>query len=86
VGGFLSNSGLPGNITSVGARSRQEIAEAVARSFDRLPRPRRPWEGPHRRLAIFDAAAVVLTHYQLDANHPRIRQGSFGSILPVSHE
>jgi len=57
---------------SVGAQSRQEIAEAVARSFDllrdRLPAPRRPWQGPHRRMAIFDAAAVVLTHYQLGAS------------------
>lgn len=56
---------------NVGAKSRQEIAEAVARSFgllrDRLPVPRKPWQGPHRRMAVFDAAAVVLTHYQLDA-------------------
>lgn len=57
---------------SVGAQSRQEIAEAVARSFDilrgRLPKPRRPWDGPCRRMALFDAAAVVLTHYQLGAS------------------
>lgn len=57
---------------SVGAQSRQEIAEAVGRTFDllrdRLPAPRRPWQGPHRRMAIFDAAAVVLTHYQLGAS------------------
>lgn len=57
---------------SVGAWTRQEIAEAVARSFellrDRLPTPRKPWEGPHRRMALFDAAAVVLTHYQLGAS------------------
>lgn len=58
--------------SSVGAQSRQEIAEAVARTFDllrdRLPAPRQPWQGPHRRMAMFDAAAVVLTHYQLGAS------------------
>jgi Holliday junction resolvasome RuvABC endonuclease subunit len=57
---------------SVGAQSRQEIAEAVARSLEilrgRLPKPRRPWEGPCRRMALFDAAAVVLTHYRLGAS------------------
>jgi Holliday junction resolvasome RuvABC endonuclease subunit len=54
---------------TVGAASRQEIAEAIARSFEslryRLPKPRRPWDGQPRRMAIFDAAAVVLTHFQL---------------------
>jgi Holliday junction resolvasome RuvABC endonuclease subunit len=57
---------------SVGAQSRQEIAEAIGRSFDvlrhRLPPARRPWEGPHRRMAIFDAAAAIMTHYQLEAS------------------
>jgi hypothetical protein len=57
---------------AVGAQSRQEVAEAVARSFEilrgRLPKPRRPWDGPCRRMALFDAAAVVLTHYQLGAS------------------
>jgi hypothetical protein len=57
---------------SVGAQSRHEIAEAVARAFEvlhhRLPAPRQPWQGPHRRMAIFDAASCVLTHYQLGAS------------------
>lgn len=54
----------------VGAGTRQEVAEAIVRSFEvlrhRLPRPRRAWEGQSRQLAIFDAAAVVLTHFHLD--------------------
>ncbi|HEX5182045.1 MAG TPA: hypothetical protein VFW19_02720 [Allosphingosinicella sp.] len=54
---------------SVGAASRQEIAETIARSFEslrhRLPKPRNRWEGQPRRMAIFDAAAVVLAHFQL---------------------
>ena len=56
---------------SVGARTRQEIAEAVARqipAFDhKLPRARKPWESESRRMALFCAAALVLTHYQLGA-------------------
>lgn len=56
---------------SVGAVTRQEIAEAVARqipAFDhKVPRPRRPWESEARSMALFCAAALVLTHYQLGA-------------------
>jgi hypothetical protein len=57
---------------NAGARSRDEIAAAVALHVDvlrpKLPRPRRPWECEDRRLAIFAAAALVLTHYRLDAD------------------
>ena len=57
---------------SVGARTRREIAEAVVRHIDafrhRLPNKRRPWEGEDRRMAIFAAAALVLTHYQLGSS------------------
>jgi hypothetical protein len=51
----------------VKARTRQEIAEAVARTVPalshRLPAKRKIWESEGRPLAIFSAAAVVLTHY-----------------------
>jgi hypothetical protein len=64
---------------AVGAQSRQEIAEAIARSFEilrgRLPKPRRPWDAPCRRMALFDAAAVVQAHYQLGASR------LFGDLL-----
>lgn len=57
---------------TIGAKSRREIACAVARSFDilrdRLPAPRKAWQGPHRRMPLFEAAAAVLTHYQLGAS------------------
>lgn len=57
---------------SVGARTRQEIAEAVGRHIDafghRLPKPRKPWQSEDRRMALFCAAALVLTHYQLGAS------------------
>jgi len=57
---------------SVGARTRDEIAAAVARHVEafrhRLPKPRKPWESEDRRMALFSAAALVLTHYQLGAS------------------
>lgn len=57
---------------SVGARTRQEIAEAVARHIDafghRLPKARKAWQSEDRRMALFCAAALVLTHYQLGAS------------------
>lgn len=49
-----------------GARTRREVAEAVARHLEvfrhRLPPVRRPWESEDAREALFAAAAVVLTH------------------------
>ena len=56
----------------VGARSRDQIAAAVARHLPvlrhRLPKPRKPWEGEDRRMALFSAAALALTHYQAGAD------------------
>lgn len=56
----------------VGARSRQDIAVAVARQVPalshRLPRKRGAWHCEDRRMALFNAAALVITHFQLDAN------------------
>jgi hypothetical protein len=53
---------------AVGARTRHEIAEAVVRHIDafrpKLPKKRQPWESEDRRLAMFSAAALILTHYQ----------------------
>lgn len=54
----------------VGARTRREIAEAVARHLvvfaHRLPPRRKPWDSEDAREALFAAAAVGLTHYRLD--------------------
>ncbi|UVO53067.1 hypothetical protein [Sphingomonas sp. SUN039] len=56
---------------SVGAVTRQEIAESVARQIDafgyRKPKPRKAWQSEDRRMAMFCAAALVLTHYQMGA-------------------
>lgn len=57
---------------SVGAVSRQQIAEAVSRSVPalahRIPKQRRPWQSDHPRMSLFSAAALVLTHYQYQAS------------------
>ena len=57
---------------NAGAATRQEIAEAVARTVTafehRKPKPRKAWQSEDRRMAMFCAAALVLTHYQRDAS------------------
>jgi hypothetical protein len=54
---------------NVGARTRYEIAAAIARSFEvlrhLLPNKRRAWESINRRMALFDAAALVQAHFNL---------------------
>jgi hypothetical protein len=56
---------------TVGARSRHEIAEAVARHVGGLshylPGARKEWVGEDRRMSRFCAAALVLTHYHAEA-------------------
>ena len=56
----------------VGAITRQDIAEAVGRHIEAfrhaMPKPRKPWQSEDRRMAMFCATALVLTHYQLGAN------------------
>lgn len=51
--------GLPADAT------RHDMAEVVARHIHafrhRMPRPRKPWDGADRRLALFCAAALALT-------------------------
>ena len=72
---------------AVGATSRQEIAEAVGRSVEalgeRVPKPRKPWDSDHRRMAVFCAAALVLTHFHLGVcrlfDDLRPEQGSGGA-------
>ena len=56
------------NFAEVGARTRQEVAEALARQLPalqaRLPRARKAWECEDKRMALFTASALVLTHYR----------------------
>jgi hypothetical protein len=52
----------------VGAKTREDLTGAVVRHFpclgSRLPKRHRPWDGEDRRLAIFNAAAVIVAHFQ----------------------
>lgn len=56
------------NFAVVGARTRDDIAEAVARMLPalrhRLPKKRGAGDSEDKRLSIFTAAALVLTYYQ----------------------
>lgn len=51
----------------VGARSRHDIAEAIARQLDAIshlvPKRRKPWHGERARMSLFSAAALANTHY-----------------------
>jgi len=57
---------------TVGARNWQEIAESVARQLEPLralvPRRRKAWQSESRRMAVFMAAAVAITHWQIIAS------------------
>lgn len=56
------------SFASAGAKSRDDVAAAVARAVPalapRLPAKRKLWIGEDKRLSIFAAAALALTHYQ----------------------
>jgi Holliday junction resolvasome RuvABC endonuclease subunit len=59
---------------SIGARTRQEIAQAIATHVDAL-RPRTPplrkaWMSEDDRMSLFNAAALALTHYALTGSVP----------------
>ena len=70
-GSRYSRADIKGAFRTVGATTRQEIAQAVARQVEafrhRLPSPRKPRESVDRRMAMFNAGALVLTHYRLGA-------------------
>ena len=63
---------IRGAFRTVGARTRHEIAQAVAHHItplsQHLPQKRKPWNGEDKRMSLFAAAALVLTHYHLSAN------------------
>lgn len=69
---WLSRAEVQAGFAPIGAKTRHEIAAAVARSFDvlreLLPPKRRVWDTSHRRMALFDAASLVVAHYQLGAS------------------
>lgn len=62
-----SKSDVKACFASVGARTKQEIAKAIATQIPafahRLPRVRRDWMGGDSRQSLFNAAALALTYY-----------------------
>lgn len=68
---IYSRADIAACFLDVGARTRDEIALAVVRHIDvfrhRLPKRRKPWQAEDARMALFSAAALVLTHYRLGA-------------------
>ena len=54
---------------TVGAKTWQDIAEAVSRQLEPLkgsvPLPRKAWQSEHPRMAIFTAAALAMVYWQL---------------------
>lgn len=52
---------------AIGAKTRDEVAEAVARHIPtlrtHLPDRRKQWNGEDKRLSVFAAGALVLAHY-----------------------
>ena len=70
---IYSRSDVQAAFAPVGARTRDEIAAAVARHMDalrhRIPTVRdKPWHCEDPRMALFSATALVLTHNQLGAS------------------
>lgn len=55
----------------MGARNKDDIATAVTKLVpelvQRLPRRRKIWDSEHYSMAIFEAAALALTHFSKDA-------------------
>jgi len=65
---IYSRRDVRSTFADVAASTRDEIASAVARSVPalgmKLPPPRRQYDSEDKRLAMFNAAALVLTHYR----------------------
>lgn len=60
--------------TSVGARTKYEIAKAIATRIPafahRIPRLRKPWMSEDPRQSLFDAAALGLTYFSRGIRSP----------------
>jgi len=63
---------IAAGFSHVGAATRRDIAAAVTSVVEgfehRLPPPRRAWMSEDPRMALFNAAALALTHYRLQSD------------------
>ena len=73
-----------------GARTKHEIATAITVRLPelapRLPRFRQPWMPEDGRMAIFDALAIALTFYELNAKRQKERLSTLGINHDVETE
>ncbi|WP_428150924.1 hypothetical protein [Brevundimonas sp.] len=67
----LRRSDVQDCFSPLGAMTRHEIADAVARQTPSLeallPGKRKAWEPENLRMALFSAAALVVAHFSIDA-------------------
>lgn len=67
----LKRSNVQRAFSAIGAKTRDDIAEAVARHIPtlaiRLPKRRKFGDGEDKRLSVFAAAALVIAHYHNEA-------------------
>lgn len=72
------------------ARNKHEIAMAIANELPelapRLPKFRQPWMPEDVRMAIFDAAAMALTLYELNSRRQKSRLSTLGINNDVETE
>lgn len=85
----FARSQIHTTVASVGARTKQEIAVAIADRFPelapRLPPVRKPWMSEDARMSIFDAMALALTFYRKvgegkGSGHPKIANPEWKEI------
>ena len=66
----VSRANVYRSYAKVGATTWQDIAEAVAYQLDPLralvPTRRKPWQSETQRMAIFSAAAIAMTYWQMN--------------------
>lgn len=71
---MISRARLREHFASRGTPTKQGIAELIAKhipAFERyLPRKRKPWMSEDKRMALFDAAALALTAFQISGSPP----------------
>jgi hypothetical protein len=64
----LKRSSVQRVFAAVGAKTREEIAAAVAQQIPtlriHLPKRRKQWDGEDKRLSVFSATALVFAHYE----------------------
>lgn len=87
---MLSRVQVKKHFAPIGARSKHDIAKAVAKRFPelapRLPPYRQPWMSEDYRMAIFDSVGLALTFYELSAMRRKHSLSALGINNHVKHQ